>query len=60
MDNPDMLSQVTVLLATDGAGRPVLVMNIVDVSLKVCLQIATVATLFTLEVLHLVHYKTVI
>ena len=53
MDNSNMLSQVTVLLATNGTGRPVLVMNIVDVSLQVCLQIAAVATLCALEVLHL-------
>ena len=53
MDNSNMLSQVTVLLATNGTGRPVLVMNIVDVSLQVCLQIAAVATLCALKVLHL-------
>ena len=48
-----MLPQITVLLATDGTGRPVLVMNIVDVSLQVCLEVAAVATLCALEVLHL-------
>ena len=53
MHNPDMLSQVTVLLATNGTGRPVLVMHIVDVSLQVCLEVAAVATLCALEVLDL-------
>ena len=53
MNYSDVLSQITVFLATNVAGRPVLVMNIVDVSLQVSLQITTVATLCALEVLHL-------
>ena len=53
MNYSDVLSQITVFLATNIAGRPVLVMNIVDVSLQVSLQITTVATLCALEVLHL-------
>ena len=53
MDNPHMLSEVAVLLPTDGAGRSELVVDVVDVPLQVGLQIAAVATLCALEVLNL-------
>ena len=53
MDNPHMLSEVAVLLPTDGAGRSELIVDVVDVPLQVGLQIAAVATLCALEVLNL-------
>ena len=53
MDNPHMLSEVAVLLPTDGAGRSELVVDVVDVPLQVGLQIAAVATLCALEVFNL-------
>ena len=53
MDNPDMLSEIAVLLTADGTWRPELVVHVVDVSLQVGLEIAAVATFGALEVLHL-------
>ena len=48
-----MLSEVAVLLPTDGAGGSELVVHVVDVPLQVGLQIAAVATLCALEVFNL-------
>ena len=48
-----MLPEVAVLLPADGAGRSELVVDVVDVSLQVGLQIAAVATLCALEVFNL-------
>ena len=53
VDNPDMLSEIAVLLTADGTWRPELVVHVVDVSLQVGLEIAAVATFGALEVLHL-------
>ena len=53
MNNPHVLSEIAVLLTTDGAGRPELVVDVVDVPLQVGLQIAAVATLCALEVFNL-------
>ena len=53
MYNPHMLSEVAVLLPADGTGRSELVVDVVDVSLQVSLQIAAVATLCALEVFNL-------
>ena len=53
MDNPHMLPEVAVLLPADGTGRSELVVDVVDVSLQVGLQIAAVATLCALEVFNL-------
>ena len=55
MHNPDVLSEIAVLLPTDWAGGAELVMDVVDVPLQVRLEIAAVATLCALEVLHLEH-----
>ena len=53
VNNPHVLSEIAVLLTTDWAGRPELVVDVVDVPLQVGLQIAAVAALRALEVLHL-------
>ena len=48
-----MLSQVGILLSTGRAGAPELVVDIHNVSLQVRLQIASVATVATLEIFQL-------
>ena len=48
-----MLSEIAVLLTTDGTWRPELVVDVVDVPLQVGLKVAAVAALRALEVLHL-------
>ena len=48
-----MLPEVAVLLPADGTGRSELVVDVVDVSLQVGLQIAAVATLCALKVFNL-------
>ena len=48
-----MLSQVGILLSTGRAGAAELVVDIHNVSLQVCLQIASVATVATLEIFQL-------
>ena len=53
MNNSYMLSQVWILLSTGRARAPELVVHIHNVSLQVCLQIASVATVATLEVFQL-------
>ena len=50
---PDVLPQVAVLFAADGAGRPELVVHIEDVPLQVRLEVAAVATLAALEIFDL-------
>ena len=44
VDNSDVLSKVAVLLSADWTRTPMLVMDIVDVPLQVCLEVAAVAT----------------
>ena len=53
MNNSYMLSQVWILLSTGRARAPELVVHIHNVSLQVCLQIASVATVATFEVFQL-------
>ena len=61
MYNPDMLSEIAVLLATYPTWWPMLVMHIAYVALQISLKVAAVATVTALEVLHLqqgkVHLK---
>ena len=52
--NSDVLSKVAILLATDGTRAPVLVMDIVNVSLQVSLEVAAVATLSAFEIFNLI------
>ena len=59
MHNSDVLSKVAILLATDGTRAPVLVMDIVNVSLQVSLEIAAVATLSAFEIFNLDHKTNV-
>ena len=59
MHNSDVLSKVAILLATDGTRAPVLVMDIVNVSLQVSLEIAAVAALSTFEIFNLDHKTNV-
>ena len=51
--NSDVLSKVAVLFAADWTRAPVLVMDIVNVPLQVCLEVATIATLRAFEVFNL-------
>ena len=51
--NSDMLSKITVFLPADGTGRPVLVMDIVNVPLQVRLEIAAVSTLSAFKIFNL-------
>ena len=53
MNNSNMLSQVGILLSTGRARAAELVVNIHNVSLQVSLQIASVATVATLEIFQL-------
>ena len=53
MHNSDVLSKVAILLATDGTRAPVLVMDIVNVSLQVSLEVAAVATLRAFKIFNL-------
>ena len=48
-----MLSKITVFLPADGTGRPVLVMDIVNVPLQVRLEIAAVSTLSAFKIFNL-------
>ena len=51
--NSDVLSKVAVLLAADWTRTPMLVVDIVDVPLQVCLEVAAVATLRTFKIFNL-------
>ena len=55
--NSDVLSKVAILLATDGTRAPVLVMDIVNVSLQVSLEVAAVATLRAFKIFDLEQKK---
>ena len=51
--NSDVLSKVAILLAADWTRAPMLVVDIVDVPLQVCLEVAAVATLRAFKIFNL-------
>merc|ERR550532_1613444 len=53
MDQPYVLSQIAILLSTNGTWSPTLIVDICDVPLKICLQITAVATVTALVFLQL-------
>ena len=53
MDQSDVLPEVRVPLTTHRTGCPLLLVNIGQVPLQVCLEVTTVATLCTLVLLQL-------
>ena len=56
----DVLSKVAILLAADWTRAPMLVVDIVNVPLQVCLEVAAVATLRAFEILNLEQKNIVI
>ena len=56
MDLSDVLSEIWVSLATHWTRCSLLLMNIGEVSLQVSLEVATISTLCTFVVLHLMKY----
>ena len=59
MHNPDMLPEVAVLLAAHSTGGAVLVMHVAYMALQVCLEVAAIATVTTLEVFNLKHGQNI-
>jgi len=53
MNQPYVLSEIAVLLSTNGTWSPTLIVDICDVPLKICLQITAVATVTALVFLQL-------
>ena len=56
MNQSDVLPEITVALATDRTGGPLLLVNVGEVSLQVSLEVTTVTTLSTLVVLQLKYH----